>query len=134
MSSFISNPITKANGDIKTKLTSCRLYKSFLPSFTPVINNLSVSTSVAGQYSFVYISGQNFFPNGTTYVNFGDFKNIPVTYYSSFNISFVVPLNAPIGSYKVSVVNLYNGQYSVPVNYTYPGNLNYSNYLVYLIT
>ena len=82
----------------------CKLAKGFLPSFTPEIYSLSVYTSHVGTYSNVSIAGKNFLPNGITYVNFGNFTNIPVTYTSSFTISFVVPTNAPIGSYNVVVV------------------------------
>ena len=131
---FITNPITTASGNISTTQITCRLYKSLLPSFTPVISNLSVISSIAGQYSLVYINGNNFFPNGTTYVNFGPYKNIPIVYYGSFNISFVVPLNAPAGNYNVVVVNLYNGQFSSPVKYSYSGNLNYSTSVTYTLT
>jgi hypothetical protein len=131
---FITNPITTASGNISTTQITCRLYKPLLPSFTPVISNLSVISSIAGQYSLVYINGNNFFPNGTTYVNFGQYKNIPIVYYGSFNISFVVPLNAPAGNYNVVVVNLYNGQFSSPVKYSYSGNLNYSTSVTYTLT
>lgn len=131
---FITNPVTTASGNITTTQITCRLYKSLLPSFTPAISNLSVTSSLAGQYSLVYINGSNFFPNGTTFVNFGIYTNIPIVYYSSFNISFVVPLNASVGNYNVVVVNLYNGQLSSPVKYSYSGNLNYSNSIVYRVT
>jgi hypothetical protein len=131
---FITNPVTTASGNITTTQITCRLYKSLLPSFTPAISNLSVTSSLAGQYSLVYINGNNFFPNGTTFVNFGIYTNIPIVYYSSFNISFVVPLNASVGNYNVVVVNLYNGQFSSPVKYSYAGNLNYSNSLLYTLT
>jgi len=134
MSSFINNQITIASGNINTEIPSCRMYKAFLPSFAPIINSISVTTSVAGQYSLVYINGRNFFSNGITYVNFGTHTNIPICYYSSFNISFVVPSNLPAGNYNVVVVNIYNGQFSVPVQYTYPGNLNYSNPIIYTLT
>ena len=52
--------------------TNCRLSKSFYPSFSPTISTLSVTTSVHGNYSLVYILGSNFLPPcyGTTYVNF----------------------------------------------------------------
>ena len=85
--------------------------KSFYPSFNPKIYSLSVTTSVSSVYSLVYINGSNFFPpsNGSTYVNFGSFTNLPIIFYSSFNISFVVPLNVVAGNYNVVVVNLYNG-------------------------
>ena len=112
----------------------CLKYKPSLPSFTPIINSLSVSSSYAGKYSLVYVNGANFFSNGTTYINFGSYKNISVTFYSSFNISFVVPLNAPKGTYNIVAVNIYNGNYSSPVGNTYPANLNYStNSIIYEI-
>ena len=114
----------------------CLKYKGFLPSFTPVISNLSITTSAAGAYSRVYINGSNFIPscNGVTYVNFGNLKNIQITFYSSFNLSFVVPLNAPKGTYLVTVVNVYNSNFSPPVNQTYTGIPNYSNSIAYQIT
>jgi uncharacterized protein (TIGR03437 family) len=92
---------------------------------------LSTTKTISGQYSLVYISGVNFL--GTTYVNFGSYTNIPITYYSSNNISFVVPLNALAGTYNVTVVNIYNGNFSPPVKYTYSGILNYSNIITYEI-
>ena len=116
--------------------TNCRLSKSFYPSFSPTISTLSVITSVNGNYSLVYILGSNFLPPcyGTTYVNFGNFKQLPITFYSPFNISFVVPLNAPPGIYNVIVVNLYNGNFSPAVNQSYAGNQNYSNTITYTVT
>jgi len=116
--------------------TNCRLSKSFYPSFSPTISTLSVNSSVYGNYSLVYILGSNFLPPsyGTTYVNFGNFKQLPITFYSPFNISFVVPLNAPPGIYNVIVVNLYNSNFSPAVNQSYPGNQNYSNTITYTIT
>ena len=111
----------------------CRKYKGFYPSFTPAINTLSVTTSQHGKYSLVYITGSNFLI-GATHVNFGSFLNLPITYYSSFNISFVVPLNAGAGNYIVKVVNIYNGNFSPSVNISNPGVPNYSNPVTYLIT
>jgi len=134
MSAFINNPMEMINGNININLPSCRLYKSFLPTFAPLINNISVTSSVAGQYSLVYITGRNFLSNGITYVNFGPYTNIPICYYSSFNISFVIPLNLPAGDYNVVVVNIYNGQFSAQVKNSYPGNLNYSNPILYTLT
>jgi hypothetical protein len=125
-----------ANGNyIIPKNIRKKRYENFYPSFNPVINDLSVNTSTAGLYSVVYIDGSNFFPpsNGITYVNFGNFTNLPITFYSSFNISFVVPLNATAGNYNVTVVNIYNGNFSQQVNTSYPGIPNYSNSLVYTL-
>lgn len=114
-------------------LTRCRRYVPNLPDFAPVIYQLTPAT---GQYSIVYINGLNFLPPcyGTTYVNFGSFTNIPITFYSSFNISFVVPITAPAGTYNVVVVNIYNSNFSPAVNSSYPGILNPSNSLPFTVT
>jgi len=112
---------------------NCRKYKGFYPSFNPILYNLSITTSIVGVYTVVYVTGSNFLPNGVTFIRFGSVY-IPVTYYSSFNLSFVVPLTIVPGNYNVSVVNLYNGNFSSPVNQSYPGNLNFSNNIVYTLT
>ena len=96
---------------------------------------MSVTTSKLNTYSLVYVYGSNFLPNGTTFIQFGTYGYLPVTYYSSFNLSFIVPINALSGNYNVKVVKLYNGNVSPPVNQSYPGNLNYSNNsITYTIT
>jgi hypothetical protein len=117
-----------------TTRRNCTLTKQGLPSFKPIIFNISPNTSVSGAYSLVYITGMNFFPNGTTYINFGPITNIPITYYGSFNISFVVPVNISPGTYDVNAVNIYNGNFSTPVQYTYSANLNYSDPVPYTLT
>ena len=116
--------------------SNCRKYKSVYPSFAPTINSLSVTSSAAGAYSNVIINGSNFLPPcyGTTYVNFGSFKKIPIIFYSTSTISFVVPLNAGAGSYNIQVVNIYNGNFSPNVNQSYPGIPNFSNSQLYTIT
>ena len=134
MSAITTNPVTSASNNINTTQIKCRRYKAFLPSFTPIISNLSMNYSSSGQYALVYVSGSNFFNNGTTYIDFGSFTKIPIVFYSSFNISFVVPLNAVPGVYKVSVVNIYTGNFSPPVNESYSSNLNYSNSVIYTLT
>jgi hypothetical protein len=129
---FFSSIVTTS---VRPKTTrNCRGYNEFYPSFTPVLNGLSVTSSSAGNYSLVYVNGSNFLPNGTTFVKFGNFGYLPVTYYSSFNLSFVVPLNAVSGNYNIQVVNLYNGNFSPQINQSYPGNLNYSNSITYTIS
>jgi hypothetical protein len=127
-SSFVQNAVTPKS------TSNCRKFKGFYPSFTPTLGSLSVNSSAAGSYSLVYVTGSNFLPNGTTFIKFGNYGYLPVTYYSSFNISFVVPLTATVGNVNVQVVNLYNGNFSPPVNQSYSGNLNYSNSLIYTIT
>ena len=115
---------------------SCRKYRNIYPDFAPTINHLSVTTSQAGVYTVVYISGSNYFPpcNGSTYVQFGSYSNIPIIYFNSFFISFVVPQNAVAGVYTVKVVNLYDGNFSSPVNQSYASIPNYSNPVSYTIT
>ena len=134
---FGKDPITnrsiykKANGTTPIGCKSMGVY----PSFSPAISSLSVYSSGSGVYSLVYISGANFLPPsyGTTYVNFGSYTKLPITFYSSNNISFVVPLGALPGIYNVKVVNVYNGNFSPAVNQSYPGNQNNSNKLSYQI-
>ncbi len=113
---------------------SCRKYRDVYPSFTPVLNQLSTISSSAGAYSLVYVNGSNFLPNGTTSIKFGDYGYIPVIYYSSVYLSFVIPLNATAGSYNVQVVNLYTGNFSPEVNQSCPSNRNFSNSIIYTIT
>jgi hypothetical protein len=114
----------------------CRKLKGFYPTFTPTVTYISITSSVAGQYALVYINGSNFLPPcyGLTYVNFGYFTNLPITFYSPTNLSFVVPLNAPPGNYNVVAVNIYNGNFSPGVNQSYAGNMNISNSITYTIT
>ena len=113
---------------------NCKLAKGFLPSFTPEIYSLSVDNSIAGEYSFVTITGNNFLPNGTTYVNFGSYQNISVSYYGSNNIAFVVPPNATAGYYNIVVVNNYTSNFGSRINNFYNTNLNYSNSVSYTLT
>jgi hypothetical protein len=138
-SQFNSSELTNRNAstftnNIRNSTRNCRRYNGFYPSFTPILESLSVTSSQAGSYSLVYVNGSNFLPNGTTFIKFSGLGYLPVIYYSSFRLSFVVPVNALAGSYNVQVVNLYNGNFSSPVNQSYPGNLNFSNSITYTIT
>lgn len=126
-SSFVTNDIYK-----KTS-RKCRKYKGFYPPFKPVLNNLSITSSFVGVYTEVFVNGNNFLPNGTTFIKFGNYGYLPAIYYSSFNLSFIVPSDAIPGNYPVSVVNLYNGNFSPPVNQTYPGVLNFSDPITYTL-
>lgn len=122
--------------DPKYLNSSCRKISNTYPSFTPSIYSFSVSSSASGIYSIVYVDGANFLPSvyGTTYIKFGTNYNLPITFYSPNQLSFVVPLDAVIGAYNVFVVNVYNSNFSPAVNVTYAGNLNYSNSVTYNIT
>jgi hypothetical protein len=128
---FINNKKFYNSQSSNSLTNNCR--RSFLPSFTPELYSLSTTSSNYGKYTKVYVSGSNFLPNGSTFIFFGS-EYLPVTYYSSFNLSFIVPLRANTGNHNVKVVNLYNGNFSTPVNQSYSGNLNYSNSINYTIT
>jgi hypothetical protein len=103
--------------------------EGYLPSFTPVIYSLSVYKSIQGKHTVVYVSGDKFqYPAlGITYVSFGSYKNLPIVFYSTTYISFVVPIDAPPGNYSVTVVNVYNGQFSPQINSVNSGVINISN-------
>ena len=114
-------------------MRKCRKFVGFYPSFTPVLNSLSVSSSASGSFVEVYVTGQNFLPQENTYIRFGSFGYIQPVFYSSFNLSFVVPLNATPGVYNVQVVNIYNNNFSPSVNMSYGSNLNFSNVIQYVV-
>jgi len=97
---------TLLESEINTKLIRCRKYQGGYPTITPVINSLSVTSSQQGIYTQVLVSGLNFFPFGKSVINFGSYKNLPISYLSSFNISFVVPVEAISGNYDVQVANI----------------------------
>ena len=86
----------------------CIIDKKY-PNTSPVISSLSITESIRGDYAVCYISGLNFSNSNTTgnsTITFGPVTNIPVTFYSSLNISFVVPvINIDIGTYNVQVIN-----------------------------
>lgn len=100
---FIINLLGK---EVNTKQIRCRKYRLSYPSITPVIYSLNPTSSNQGIYTEVLISGLNFYPYEETVLNFGSYKNIPISYFSSFNISFVVPHDAPPGNYDVQVANI----------------------------
>jgi hypothetical protein len=88
----------------------CRKFEYKYPNISPIIYNLSPENSVLGDYTICYINGLNFSKENTTgnsTVTFGSITNIPVTFYSSLNISFVVPFNHLVAGtpYDVQVVN-----------------------------
>jgi len=97
------------------------------PNTSPIINSMSPSTSVLGDYTVCYLSGSNFSKSNTTgnsSVTFGDITNIPITFYNSLYISFIIPvINLdPYITYDVKVINN-----------NYPTSL-FSNIVKYTIT
>lgn len=53
----------------------------------------------------IYIRGTNFNTNDITSITFGPYKNVPITFYSSTSISFIIPMNSKLGQYNIQVVN-----------------------------
>ena len=100
----------------------CTPKKSLIPSIIPIIFNLSTNTSKAGEYQVVYITGENFRYNNTQ-VKFGNIANIVITYNSSFNISFIVPVNLLPGTYNVYVTTI--NKINVIPNIVYSSATNY---------
>ena len=92
--------------------TACLTYvQGTYPDLTPKILSLDTYTYkeyylYTSNYPYtVYIRGTNFSANGITSVTLGPYKNIPITFFSSNSISFIIPLNVKPGEYNLQVVN-----------------------------
>ena len=113
------NPSPKVPSALK-----CRKYQYNYPDVSPYINQIYPISSLLEAYTVVSIYGNNFSldgPNGYSTVTFGNVKNIPVTFLSSMNLSFVVPVtDVTAGINNVQVVNnIYpTSLYSNVVTYT----------------
>jgi hypothetical protein len=99
--------------------TACQSYvEDRYPNLTPKILSLDtyhVSYLYTSQYPYtVYVRGLNFSANGITSVTLGPYKKIPITFFSSNSISFIIPLNAKSGEYNVQVenTNIYGSLFS----------------------
>ena len=79
------------------------------PNLEPTIAYLSTYNAIYSSTSIkpftLYIGGTNFSTNNITTIHFGNFQNIPIVFFSSTSISFIIPLNAKPGDYMVTVVN-----------------------------
>lgn len=110
----------------------CPNIEKVFPNQTPIIYSLSQYSSNQGEYTVIYITGENFVygnsKNGNSSKNTevimisnngtGEKTIIQTTYYSSNNISFVVPVNFSSGIYKlyVSVKSTITGGSSAAVS------------------
>ena len=87
----------------------CVKLKKELPNINPFILQIVPEKSILGDYVVAHIIGYNFSLGGTlgySTVTFGNISKIPITFFSSTNISFVVPvINVTNGVYRVQVVN-----------------------------
>ena len=112
-------------------LKKFKVAKGFNPNPKPRITSLSTYSSTFNKYTNIIINGQNFLPFGSTTVTFGPITNIPISYLSSFNISFTLPITTAgiltKGEYDVFVVTINDKTQLVP---TYL----YSNIVQYVIT
>jgi 5-hydroxyisourate hydrolase-like protein (transthyretin family) len=100
----------------------CTQQQGFMPSIVLVIPSLSTNTSKAGEYQVGNITGENFRYNNTQ-VKFGNITNIVITYMSSFNISFTVPINLTPGTYAIYVTTI--NKINVIPNIVYSSAANY---------
>ena len=104
-----------------SSITSCKTYNRSIPNFDPVILSLTPDVSTAGQYTQVNVFGKNFSFGSKIGYTIIRFENIiiPVTYYGSNNISFIVPASAGPGEYNIQAVNAFypNSSYSNVVNF-----------------
>jgi hypothetical protein len=114
-------PYNNLSNTSSTSNSSCKQYSNTIPNFSPVITSLTPDNSRAGVYTQVYVLGNNFSLGsriGYSIVYFGN-AIIPVTFYGSNSISFIVPTNAGPGDYTVQVINVFypNSSYSNIVNF-----------------
>lgn len=94
-----------ATPNIKKNIT-CLQVSSKSPDFTPLIYLLSTDTCAYNTYTVVTVQGYNFFP-GNTVIFFGE-TIVPISYYGSNGLSFVVPITSPKGTYEVRAANVTN--------------------------
>jgi hypothetical protein len=83
----------------------CIRFRKGIPDIKPVIYSLSSNTSSFGTYLTVYVTGNNFFPNGVSRILFGN-QEVNVNYITINEIYFEVPISFP-GVYNVAVKNNY---------------------------
>jgi hypothetical protein len=76
------------------------------PQFTPIIFFLSRYRAKVNTYTVVTVKGYNFFPNNTQ-ILFGP-RVLPVSFYGSTSISFVVPMDLYEGKYELYAANITN--------------------------
>ena len=106
---------------------SCKRYRGYYPNTTPIITGLSVSNSIAGVYTVVYIYGINFYPNDVTTLDIigpnKTYENYPFVYFNNKCISFSIPGGAFQGFYEIQAKNV---DYRIVIpNYLYSNRMSY---------
>lgn len=84
-------------------------FQTSYPNLSPTIYSLSSYTLsysvISSKPTKLSIHGTNFTNNGNTTVNFGQYTNLSITFYTSTNITFLIPMNAQAGNYNIQVAN-----------------------------
>ena len=116
------------------KILSCKKNKKKIPDLKPYISSLSQYSSPYNSYIKIYITGENFLPNGLTRVDFGNIQNINVEYLNSNTIYFELYNVVFPGVYNILVKNTWNLNAKNPTASTINGLSLESNVLQYTIT
>jgi hypothetical protein len=124
-----SNIFTKTNNILQND--KCIKYKKKPINYYPFILHTTPNSCYYNNYTEVYVYGNNFFPNGSTFVNIGS-TNVQISFFSSNLITFIIPNNLISGVYTITVIN--NISYS-PTNVTSipPKQLSKSNPVTFQI-
>jgi hypothetical protein len=116
------------------KILLCKKNKKKIPDLKPYISSLSQYSSPYNSYIKVYVTGENFLPNGLTRVDFGNIQNININYVNSNTLYFEVHNVAFPGVYNIFVKNTWNLNAKNPTASTINGLSIKSNVVQYTIT
>lgn len=107
------------------------------PSLQPHLESLSVSSCPKKTYCRVHVFGALFFPASSSVTNTvvawinaasQEVQYLPVTFYSSSELSFLVPLNAAPNMYTVRVANLIDNPFNRKSKLAYKPEWIYSEH------
>lgn len=116
------------------KILSCKKYKKIVPDLKPFISSLSQYSSPYNSYVKVYITGENFLPNGLTTLDFGNIQNINIKYINSNSLYFEIYSLLFPGVYNILVKNTWNLNAKNTTANTNNGLVIKSNVVQYTIT
>ena len=116
MSSLPINNIINQNNSLLSRyevlkynrIDTCRKPKKNLQNLNPYISGLSNYSSMFNTFIKVYVYGENFLPNGLSSIDFGNIKNINVTYINANTLYFELYNFAFPGIYNIIVKNKLN--------------------------
>lgn len=116
------------------KILLCKKNKKKIPDLKPYISSLSQYSSPYNSYIKVYVTGENFLPNGLTSVDFGNIQNININYVNSNSLYFELYNVVFPGVYNILVKNTWNLNAKNPTANTINGLSIKSNVVQYTIT